>query len=1123
MKFLSKALKYILILLLLLVLLGALTALSWYEGWPVFTGAAAVLGIAALYLVWRGLLALWRWRDKRAFVAKVASGSPKAEAEVAGGSVRSAWNQGMSCILNSPSRFSRRFGASQPWFIAVGKEAGVETPFDGFGRRLPEGEAPLRWHFLGSCVLLSLSCGDERTWESELEELLAARRRSAPLRGVVLTLRAPELEAMSDFEADALGQDLRGRLHQIMMTANALYPVYILVEEIESLPGMGALLSRCLPDGPEGALGGWSACAPGGRAAEAAAGKLETFLLDGAARGAAPHGDMLTALRRLRGLAPKLDILTENLSRELSHQVNPEIAGVFFCASRPSGRGEHRRPAFAGEFVSRVLLAAPQPRPFTGIPVGAGGKTALMAGWLLLTLSFCGLTAANTIYQYRILSDDPHAAESRYGRESAGVLAGAGGDMSETYARLYSEMTYIQKLERAHESWYLPKMGEDMLGRALAGVKRDYVSDVNRLILRPMTDQFRAILAAPSTPQTRARDMDLAIELAWLSAALADRLGQSGLDAAALHGASDDAGSFPLTRLNEKEWTPVTGQLIINSLRWTESEDQLSAIAAEMRSLLVQSFTRRGSNLLNDLTAQLNSSHSTENVRLSQFWRHIPIQSDADAQVEFCYTAAGRKAVRDTIEDIEDIAGGSGVLSVYLENFRSEYLLNYAKAWEDFARRFTEAGPSLRNEKFEFYSDYEKITKVSDLPHVKVYRRIMAESAPLRESRVSPPWVGRMQQVDAVVAMALANSESKGKTRLWNMFSAVESNPGLLTQLRSGVKSEAKVGDLVKAEADMRSFFENCGTLLGTVSNPSSAFSLCSAKFGREKGAEHPEAKPYDDAALSFGEAFALIDEEWSPAREVLGGILDFIAAEATAETAQLIQRRWEDEVLNSPTVLYGRGGGEAIFGETGVVPLFVQNNLGDLLSHRGGAPVPSEWNGAQFPFDDGFLQMLVEGASAASQPLPPERKDSFRVHISSRPPIVNAGARLRPSMVTLTLEGEDGPQQLVNQNYPQEAAFTYSPEKSGRVTLVISFPGFDMTREYGSFKEFVTDFRMGEKTFFAMDFPSVSDKLDAAEVKTVKVPVIVSNTSGIFDDAKAAAPKYPELPANITRLVTRR
>ena len=136
----------------------------------------------------------------------------------------------------------------------------------------------------------------------------------------------------------------------------------------------------------------------------------------------------------------------------------------------------------------------------------------------------------------------------------------------------------------------------------------------------------------------------------------------------------------------------------------------------------------------------------------------------------------------------------------------------------------------------------------------------------------------------------------------------------------------------------------------------------------REKGAEQPEGQPYDAARQAFDEAFALIGGDWSPAQEILGGILDFIAAEATIETAQVLQRRWEDEVLNSPTVLFGRGGGDAIFGETGVVPVFVQKNLGSLLSHRGGVPVPSLWEGSPFPFDDEkYARILSEKMRASN------------------------------------------------------------------------------------------------------------------------------------------------------------
>ena len=102
MKFLSKALKFILLLILLLVLLAVLTALSWYEGWPLFTGAAALLGIAALCLAARGAQLLWRWRNKRAFVSKMMSEQQAAAPDESGDSAVSvAWRQGMSCVLRS--------------------------------------------------------------------------------------------------------------------------------------------------------------------------------------------------------------------------------------------------------------------------------------------------------------------------------------------------------------------------------------------------------------------------------------------------------------------------------------------------------------------------------------------------------------------------------------------------------------------------------------------------------------------------------------------------------------------------------------------------------------------------------------------------------------------------------------------------------------------------------------------------------------------------------------------------------------------------------------------------------------------------------------------------------------
>ena len=102
------------------------------------------------------------------------------------------------------------------------------------------------------------------------------------------------------------------------------------------------------------------------------------------------------------------------------------------------------------------------------------------------------------------------------------------------------------------------------------------------------------------------------------------------------------------------------------------------------------------------------------------------------------------------MEDIEEIAGGSEVLGVYIDKFRSDYLREYARAWENFAESFTAAGPSLLHENFENYPADDEITKVTNLPHIKAYRCIMAETAPLLESKLRAACVERMAAADAV-------------------------------------------------------------------------------------------------------------------------------------------------------------------------------------------------------------------------------------------------------------------------------------------------------------------------------------------------------------------------------------
>ena len=135
MKFLSKALKFILLLILLLVLLAVLTALSWYEGWPLFTGAAALLGIAALCLAARGAQLLWRWRNKRAFVSKMMSEQQAAAPESQ--EFKGWW------LTSSGEVFSREQILSRVWgYDYFGDTRTVDAHIKRIRQKLPQENVP---------------------------------------------------------------------------------------------------------------------------------------------------------------------------------------------------------------------------------------------------------------------------------------------------------------------------------------------------------------------------------------------------------------------------------------------------------------------------------------------------------------------------------------------------------------------------------------------------------------------------------------------------------------------------------------------------------------------------------------------------------------------------------------------------------------------------------------------------------------------------------------------------------------------------------------------------------------------------------------------------------------------
>ena len=1092
MRFLGKVLIWLLWLLLLAAAFVLLTALSWWMKWPLATGGVLLLGVLGLVLVFFGVRALYRWRDKRRFVRKVMDEQAEMEEGEAAsvGRMAEAWQTGMDILMKSPLRFHQRVQYSQPWFLTLDETGGMSSLFRSLGNAVPRQEgSPLYWHFLSQAVLLhcQASEGKEQDWE-ELLASLARNRRRMPLRGMVILLSLSDLEKRSDEELAVLGQRLRSRSQQVMLSLNRRYPVYVFVQGLESLPGMNEVMSvmpSAMLDQPLGLLLAEEKGGAGRLCADSAARTLENAVRTAAAGGELPHGDMLKALRDLRLFGERLEIVLEGLTREVAHQVTPILRGVFFC---PSPSAEDGRPKFMSGLLSRVLPSSAKPTALSGgLPFYASTKVVLMTAWLTLMLFVCGLFAVNAIYQHHVLTV-----------EAVSDIADVSHD--DTYNRLYKEMLYARRLEQARKAWFLPTLGGDMLLRVEQKVKAHFVVQVNAGIMSPMLSSFQSFLTRPSSARDDDAEMDVFRELIWLCSAISDRVSHGSLPL-------ETQAAFPVTRSSKEHWSPVMGQLIINALNWTPDGEQLDVLSQNLRSLLTLSFTRGEGNLLNTFVVEnVNRNMPGSAVCTSQFWPHLGSASADNLCIPPAYTAAGYAVIRDTVQDLEYIAGNNQTLHQELSVLLDAYFKRYAGLWQNFAETFSEEG--LNVQQGDVFSAYADVTDIMDVPHMRLLHAMASELAPMRDAKNAPAWISRFWLTDAMAEVSLIQHKNGVKGSHWKaLLSVVGTSPQLLQRLRAETQDAGQLRELLLSSEYLHQYLDKVVDLLHTLSSPSKSLELAAAHYAT-RGTEKPENSPYTEAEKNFTEAFRVFrDGAASPARTLLSGMLDFIAQGTTVQAARMLQQEWESDVLSSPAALYRQDDVEALFGSEGVVQTFVSDKLKPFLTRQDRELVAARWGRLTFPFTTDFLSTLSRAEIIAADP----PKDTFYVLLRSQPTLVNVDAKVRPDSTELTLQCQGRENRLVNRNYPRNEKFQYSAEECGAVSLELRFPAFTLTRSYASFTEFLRDFAYGERVFGPEDFPDEAEDMKNANLRQITVRILPDNVADVLRHTDNLPPELPD------------
>lgn len=1122
MKLLAKLFKTLLCLVLVAVVCIALTGLAWWMGWPLATGAVILLGLLAAVLLFCVGKTLLRWRNKRTFVQSVLREQRKLEGEpsgITGSDLTDVWREGMAVFDGSPLRVSLNPRYRQPWFLTLDDTvdvSGGSSLFDAFSRRVPaenpdcalqKNVPPLIWHFLPSAVLLQVpeSGNDNGPWESTLT-LLAQDRRKMAMRGIVLLVSARELQQLPPDALRTKGQRLRRRLQQVMLTLNHRFPVYVCVQDIESLPGMIELSSRLpvsVTDAPLGCLlsASLSPTQAVAQATDTACFRLREAMQDAAVGEVLPHGDELLALETLSELSAPLQSLLEQGFRDLPHQVSPLLRGVFFCHAQAgktfhftteidesqalnlenskahaADRSTEGRPRYVTELFSHSIPEDPVPVRHLNsrFALYSSTRLACMTAWLVLLCFVCGVLAVNTVYQHHVLVSHTHDKENVTHNKMINTL--------------YAQMSEIRYLEKAAESWPLPLMGQDMLGMVQGKLKQHFLHNTYTDMLAPMVNTLQSVLLSPDLARDKDKLVEVVRQLRWLCGAVAERME---------HGTTKGLSmAFPLTRANETLWTPVTGELMLSALNWTSNEADLLLFSRHLQRVLTQGLTRDSGNVLRTLMQSTEPMTSGTRMCLSRYWPNLANSAD-DVCVPGRYTRTGYEQQASILNDILIITDNAPELQQTINRFREEYNREYISAWYTFITKCnTQWMNSLDGEAFTAYGE---LKSVADLPHVQALKHLSAELTPIQENGTPPAWLDGVTLLDTMLTVAI--SSDAGKSSLWDVvLSLVQSSQKTLTVLRENTKDTAHLRQTLQSIPHARLYLEEILHILRQSGNPAQALALAGPHFSNSDVSMSPftEAEKHLDAVLA-----PVAGNDTSPGRSLMTGLLDFARQATIVQAARELQHQWEAEVLSSPVNLYRPTDIPAMFGETGVITTFMNTRLKPFVRRQGADFVPAAWQRVPFPFTTDFLRSISRGEAVAAAPA----RAAYSVLLRSQPTLVNIEARERPDATTVTLQCTGKSTQLVNRNYPQNQTFDYVVEECGEAVLKVDFPSVHLQRQYANFADMLEEFQYGERKFGREDFPESADRLAAILVNDITVRLLPDNVTDVLSRKNNSMP----------------
>jgi len=998
------------------------------------------------------------------------------------------WRAGAAVI-----KFIGRRKQFLPWFVLTGGYSGKTTLMASAGLPLFSNEPEnirvvptrtLRWWFFHSAGFLDLSSNFlsktpafERGW---LRLVNWCKRVPAPA-GIIVCVSVTDLLEKDVAELHHNARLIRTQIEPLIKRVKRRLPVYLFVTCCDQITGFTHWANQLSPAQRQQALGYYWLTSPIVDGKDPALlDRLFTCVKEGLDNvrasmlsGALPDSHTLALLdfpEHVLQLQPPLQRYLAALCEPDVYFEPAELGGVWFCATEPVSKNSATRKAlFTHDLMTYLLPTLSRQREIN--PVGFGRR--YLRRWGVMTFSILALAylLSSSASSYNLAAGDVRHMNVR---QQVKQLVGIEGWIQ--LPLLY--LPFVPLLNKRHH---------ELEASILAAIPRQQVN------MQEVEANYQQLFVQADPQGKRTLILSLANTIMAKQAMLDDqRLVE-------LKKQTTVPAALSLTGVNHP--LPLTQDLALQRalLQQPGGEIQLNALRRLLGNLI---------NSNSDWSWLVAPTETLAPVNLTDF----SPSAQSNVQVDGLWTQQGTAQIQQWLELIRHVAGERISLPT-LTAFEQHWGTLRQERWMELILNMNAQSAPVLN-RAQWQSTLVAIDQ-GNSPAMVLARYITEQLADIPNRKASR-WLKELRQLNQLQQTPFGNSVMKIAGRL---------EKSTLQKVATMLQLDSKTLSTAATDLSFKNWAAWKDSLRAAVADafvmPEKSDRLMRGLFVRGKSSDKNPLQELDGRFTALRKSVSAEQNDFSlnAVWALYKTDAHWLVANAMQHSGCWLQEQWQSRVLwpmekNAAHLDYQTQ--KDLSGQ--YLSDFIRGPAKSVLVVGDNGPEAGQFDGQTVSLTTEFLRMVNHVLRPDDVLAMPERENTrnndalaalkteqgkieaqmaalekipLELMLKSQPATIPGGARLMPTGTRLALFCDDQRWMLNSMNFSEQALFRWRPGHCSRVTLMINFPGFDLTYDYfggAAWPDFLADISGGQHRYLAGDFPEEAAQLDSLGIKYILV-----------------------------------